>query len=563
MEISDKQLGEILVGAKLITKDNLGKAQETAESFARPLEQVLVEKGFISDDNISQALADYYKVSLASIKGKIIPLSILEIIPEAAAQAHQVIVFDKQKKTLKIAMVDPRDFETTEFIKKKTDSKIEVYYIRPKDLRDALGQYKRNIKREFARIIEESLAQTTGHLHNDLTKAAVELPVVKVLETLMQYAVAEKASDIHLENSEDKVIVRFRVDGILRDIIALPKEISPALVARVKILSNLKIDEHRLPQDGRFKYSQKDYDIAIRVSIVPSFYGEDVVMRLLFESERPRSLDELGITGDTARIVKDAIHGAHGMILVTGPTGSGKTTTLYSILNMLTSTKVKICTVEDPIEYGIARISQIQVNPQTGLTFATGLRALLRHDPDIIMVGEIRDKDTTGIAIHAALTGHLVLSTLHTNDAPSAIPRFIDLGAEPFLVASTLNVVIAQRLVRRICANCAEADKPNKNLIQEFSQSSGISFNRLAKQKYYRGKGCEECGDIGYKGRVGIFEIFEMDDDLRELVLKKAPVGEIRKSAEKKGMKSLVEDGLDKISKGATTLEEVLRVTKE
>lgn len=561
MDLTREQLEKILLDAKLISIDKLNEAKGAAESFAKPLEEILAAKNLVSEDKILNAVADYFKVPPAPIKKKIIPIEVLETIPEAAARTHQVIPFEKEKRVLRVAMTDPQDFETIEFIKKKTDLKVEVFYIDPKNLRDLLGQYKKNIKREFAKIIEENISKTK--IGDELTKAAEELPVIKVLDTIMQYAVAERASDIHIENSEDKVIIRFRVDGVLRDIISLNKDISPALIARVKILSNLKIDEHRQPQDGRFKYSQDDYEISIRVSIIPSFYGENVVLRLLFESERPKSLEELGITGKNAEVIKSSITKAHGMILVTGPTGSGKTTTLYSIMNMLNSTEVKICTVEDPIEYGISRISQIQVNPQTGLTFAAGLRALLRHDPDIIMVGEIRDADTANIAIHSALTGHLVLSTLHTNDAPSAIPRFIDMGAEPFLVASTVNVVIAQRLVRKICEHCKVEVSPNKEIIKEFSISSNIKETQLLKLKYYHGKGCQECGNLGYKSRIGIYEIFEMDDDLRMLVLKKSVVGEIRTMAEKKGMVSLVKDGLVKIDQGMTTIEEVLRVTKE
>ncbi len=561
MDITKNQLEKILLDAKLISAEKFNEANEAAESFAKPLEEILVAKNLLSEEDIYSAVANYYKVPLAPIKKKIIPIDVLDTIPEAAARTHQIIPFKKEKRTLHVAMVDPQDFETIEFIKKKTDLKVEVYYTDPKSLRDLLGQYKQNIKREFAKIIQENISKTKAT--DELSKAAEDLPVIKVLDTIMQYAVAERASDIHIENSEDKVIIRFRVDGVLRDIINLEKNVSPALIARVKILSNLKIDEHRQPQDGRFKYSQDEYEISIRVSIIPSFYGENVVMRLLFESERPRSLEELGITGKNAETITNSITKAHGMILVTGPTGCGKTTTLYSIMNMLNSTQVKICTVEDPIEYGISRISQIQVNPQTGLTFAAGLRALLRHDPDIIMVGEIRDAETANIAIHSALTGHLVLSTLHTNDAPSAIPRFIDMGAEPFLVASTVNVIIAQRLVRKICEHCKVEIKPNKDIIKEFSVSSSIKESVLLKQKYFHGKGCTECGDSTYKGRVGIYEIFEMDDDLRGLVLRKAAVSEIRSMAEKKGMKSLVEDGLNKIAQGITTIEEVLRVTKE
>ena len=345
--------------------------------------------------------------------------------------------------------------------------------------------------------------------------------------------------------------------------ITLPKNIQDALVARVKILSNLKIDEHRLPQDGRFKFSSGNTKIALRVSIISTFFGENIVLRLLSESERPLTLSELGFTGRNLTIVEGALKNNHGMILVTGPTGSGKTTTLYSLLNILNSPETKICTVEDPIEYGFRRISQIQVNPKIGLTFAAGLRSLLRHDPDIIMVGEIRDEDTATISIHSALTGHLVLSTLHTNDAPSAIPRFLDLGAKGFLVTSTVNVVIAQRLVRKICQKCVTQFNPDKTALKILSQTIGKNYQSLVNKKYYKGSGCIECHKTGYKGRIGIYEVFEMDDDLRALVIKKVSVGELSKVAKKKGMTSMLEAGFEKVAARITTLDEIMRVARE
>jgi len=342
--------------------------------------------------------------------------------------------------------------------------------------------------------------------------------------------------------------------------LSLPKSIHQAIVARIKILSKLKIDEHRIPQDGRFKFQIKNSFIALRVSILPGFYGENIVLRILPESARPLSLEELGLAGHSLELVQKNIKKPHGMILVTGPTGSGKTTTLYSILNILNTTAVKICTVEDPVEYGIRRVNQIQVNPAAGLTFAAGLRSLLRHDPDIIMVGEIRDKETAEMAIHSSLTGHLVLSTLHTNDASGAIPRFLDMGAEGFLVASTLNLIIAQRLVRKICTSCIEPYEPSSE-IRKYLEKTIPDSTQLTK--FYRGKGCQECNFKGYKGRIGIYEVLEITDTIRNLIIKRVPADEINKQALLEGMNSLLTDGINKASGGATTIEEVLRVVRE
>ena len=380
------------------------------------------------------------------------------------------------------------------------------------------------------------------------------------MDTILEYASGEGSSDIHFEAMETTFLIRFRIDGVLRDILSLPKTIHAGIVARIKILSQLKIDEHRIPQDGRFKFKVQENYIALRVSILPSFYGENIVLRILPESARPLSLEELGLTGHNLELVRHNIRKPHGMILVTGPTGSGKTTTLYSVLNILNTTEVKICTVEDPVEYGIGRVNQTQINLQAGLTFAAGLRSLLRHDPDIIMVGEIRDKETAEMAIHSSLTGHLVLSTLHTNDAAGTIPRFLDMGAEGFLVASTLNLVIAQRLVRKICTSCIETYVPSAETITYLKRFLGEG--ELSHQ-FYRGKGCPECNRKGYKGRIGIYEILEINDSIRALILKRVAAEEIADAGVKNGMTRLLRDGIDKASGGLTTIEEVLRVVRE
>lgn len=560
MKILPEKLKEVVLKAGFISEDDFARAVKSAQELQRPLEDVLVFQGLINEESLGQLLAEYFKVPFVALRHKVIPLEVLELIPENIARSYRMLPFEKTEKELSLAMEDPEDFEAVEFAKRHTGLKVKPFFATSEAISKGLSQYKKNIRKEFEKIIAQNVEKSKPGANLDLLKAAADISVVKILDTILEYAVAERASDIHIELLENSLVVRYRIDGQLRDIINLPREIHSAVIARIKVLTHLKIDEHRVPQDGRFKFQIDDDFISLRVSIIPAFYGENIVMRLLFESARPLSLEELGLTGKNFEMLKRNIQKPHGMILVTGPTGCGKTTTLYSVLNILNSTDVKICTIEDPIEYGIARLTQIQVNPTTGLTFAAGLRALVRHDPDIIMVGEIRDGETVEMAIHSALTGHLVLSTLHTNDAPGAIPRFLDMGAEGFLVASTVNLIIAQRLVRRICTACIERLKPNEKSILEIEKRYGL---KLKNQDFYRGKGCPECGNKGYKGRVGIFEILEVNDEIRNLIIKNAASDEIRKAAVKSGMISMLADGMDKMSAGITTIEEVLRVVQE
>ena len=561
--IPAQTLKEILLKSKFVKPEDLDQAEKTALQLNRPLQDILIFKGLISEESLGQLIAEYFHAPFINLKNKIIPLEILEIIPEKAAQKYKILPFAIEKNIVSLAMEDPQDIEATEFVKRKSSLKVKPFYTTPASLRRATGQYKKSIKKDFDKIIAENLSKSRQLERVDdkeIEKVATDLPVIRILDTILEYAFAEGASDIHFEILSEEVLVRFRIDGILHDIISLPAKVQPAIVARVKILSKLKIDEHRLPQDGRFKFQIGDEYISLRVSIMPTLFGENIVLRLLPESARPLSLEELGLTGKNLEIVRNNIQKPHGMILVTGPTGCGKTTTLYSILNILNDAGVKICTIEDPIEYAIRRINQTQINPQAGLSFATGLRSLLRHDPDIMMVGEIRDNETAEMAIHSALTGHLVLSTLHTNDAPGAIPRFLDMGAEAFLLASTVNVVIAQRLVRRICTNCVQQTTPDAKILNILLKTYGT---RISKQKFYQGKGCPECNLTGYKGRVGIFEVLEVDADIQDLTLKKAPSEEIEKVAKQKGMISMSDDGLDKTAAGLTTIEEVLRAVRE
>ncbi len=559
MKLKQETLKEILLKSGFVDEKELKKAVSTAKEMKKSLEDVLIFRGLITEKALGQLVAEHLNVPFISLSGTVIPENVLNLIPERLARNYRILPFKVEKDNLHLAMEDPKDFEVLEFAKRKTGKRIVPYLIMEDDLSKSLGQYKKSFKKVFKENILENIEEAQKG-KKEPNEAAEEIPVIKLLDTLIEFAAAERASDIHLESFEGQVIVRFRIDGVLQDIINLPKEIQGALVARIKILASLKIDEHRVPQDGRFKFEIDNESVALRVSVIPGFYGENVVMRLLTESARPLGLSELGLRNKNLELIRNSIEKPHGMILVTGPTGSGKTTTLYSILNILNTIKVKICTIEDPIEYGMQQITQTQVNPKAGLTFAAGLRSLLRHDPDIIMVGEIRDEETAEISIHSSLTGHLVLSTLHTNDAAGAIPRFLDMGAEGYLVASTINSVIAQRLVRKICRSCIEEYQPEQKTLDLFSKELG---EKVTKQKFYRGKGCEECRNTGYRGRIGVFEILPFDEEIRELTIAKSSSDKIKKVARQKGMVTLMEDGLNKVAAGLTTIDEVLRVLKD
>ncbi len=448
----------------------------------------------------------------------------------------------------------------------------------PEDIAEILKQYHKGLNAEIEEMEKQSAEdQQKSDNPEDLKNLAQDLPVVKIVDTMLEYAILEKASDIHIEPAEKETNVRYRIDGILRNVMTLPKTIHAGVTARIKILSNLKLDEHRLPQDGRFKVKTPDYQVSFRVSIIPTFDGEKAVLRLLPEQNQQLTLEQLGFQPKSLEIVKKNIARPHGMILVTGPTGSGKTTTLYSILGILNKPEVNISTIEDPIEYRMPGINQSQIQPKIGFTFAQGLRAFLRQDPNVIMVGEIRDLETADIAVNAAMTGHLVLSTLHTNDAVTAIPRLIDMKVPTFLISSTLNLIIAQRLVRKICKNCIESYHLDKATVVELEQRFDLKKleQTLIKQGFlkekqelksvlfYRGKGCQQCDNTGYKGRLGIYETLEVDDEISALVLKNASRDELEQKAVEKGMMTIPQDGFIKAKQGITTIEEVLRVTQE
>ena len=558
MKLSPEILKQIIVGSGFVEENEYDDAYQSAVDMGRSVQDFLVFRGLVSSETLSKLIADYLKVPYISMKRYVIADEVLALVPEKMAKTYRMVPLAREGEQMKLAMEDPSNVEAIEFVKRHTGLMVVPHYASREDLNKALSQYKRNIQAEFQKVISEGIKEAGGE--EDLIKAAEKLPIIKVLDTILEYAAAERASDIHIETQQMEVVVRFRIDGVLHDMIKLPRGIEDALIARIKILSNLKLDERRVPQDGRYKFKLSGEPISLRISIIPGFYGENVVMRLLHESARPLSLEELGLTGRNLEIVKSNILKPHGMILVTGPTGSGKTTTLYSVLNILNTVKVKICTIEDPIEYGVGRVTQIQVNTKTGLTFAAGLRALLRHDPDIMMVGEIRDKETAQIAIHSALTGHLVLSTLHTNDAPGAMPRLLDMGVEGYLAASTVNVVVAQRLVRKICSACTIEYKPDNAIMSKLSDDFRVN---LSEQKFYKGKGCPECGNKGFSGRIGIYEVLQVTETIRPLISSRVSSDEILEQAKKEGMVTMLQDGLNKVSGGLTTIEEVLKAVLE
>ncbi|MFH1366717.1 MAG: GspE/PulE family protein [Patescibacteria group bacterium] len=454
--IKEEELKKLLITEKIIGEEKLNQASAQAKEEGKKIYQYLIEKNLVSETIVYETLARYLKLPFMDIKDQVIRKDILDLIPEPIVQVHGVFAFDKTEKEIKLATLEPDDLQIFEFIEKKTGLKPVIYVTTPENIKSALKQYHKGLKAEFKDITHGKEEKIPSD-ETDLKKLAEDLPVVRIVDTILEYAIFESASDIHIEPTEKETVIRYRIDGILRDVMTLPKNVQTGVVARIKILSNLKIDEHRMPQDGRFKITMETQKVSFRVSILPVFDGEKIVLRLLRESAQISTLEQLGFINKQLEIIKRNLKKPHGVILVTGPTGSGKTTTLYSIVNILNSPKVNISTVEDPIEYRMPRVNQSQVNPRIGFSFATGLRSLLRQDPNIIMVGEIRDKETAEIAIHAAMTGHLVLSTLHTNDAATALPRLEEMGVPSFLIASTSNIIVAQRLVRKICLGCIQS----------------------------------------------------------------------------------------------------------
>lgn len=576
--LSTQQIREIVIDGQIMTADDFDKLAQEAAGVDKQTEDYLIEKKVVSTAGLYEAAAKFYHLPFINLKEQTIRKDVLLSIPEPIAMNHNIVAFASDNKEIKIATSDPEDLETIEFIKKKSGLDVIVHLTTPEAVAFGLKQYHKNLEAEFDYLNAETAATSSEATDEDLKKLAADLPVVRIVDTLLEYAVFEDASDIHIEPEEKEINVRYRVDGILRHVMTLPKNVQQGISARIKILANLKVDEHRLPQDGRFKINNKEYKVSFRVSILPTFDGEKIVMRLLREKAQVLTLEQLGMQPRSLDALKRNVDKPHGMILVTGPTGSGKSTTLYTLLNILNTSEVNISTIEDPIEYRMPHVNQSQVNSKIGFTFASGLRAFLRQDPDIIMVGEIRDQETAEIAIHAAMTGHLVLSTLHTNDAITTLPRLSDMGVPSFLVATTTNIIIAQRLVRKICPNCIQSYNLDKNMISELEKSLDMDtiLETLKREKviidkqqgvgsllFYRGKGCKQCNNTGYKSRIGIYEAFEITPKISELILKKASEADIKEEGKNQLMITMTEDGFIKAKNGITTIEEILRVTKE
>jgi type IV pilus assembly protein PilB len=585
MIVQEKQLKEFLLDSGLITELDYENAMAEAGRSKNKLTvgHVLINNAKISEDDFRRAEAYVLGIPFVSLKGQKIDPVILALIPEPVARKNNAIAFRREGDTLEVAMLDTKDLSSIEFIKKKVGLKILLRLTDSDSIKSALLQYQKSLRAEFGDIIQKDAVALKSLIDNrgvgstgeDLKKMAEDLPVIRILDTLLKHSILQNASDIHIEVLENELLIRYRIDGILHDAMVLPKSVASSIIARIKVLASLKLDEKRLPQDGRFKMEVNGEGVSFRVSILPTYFGEKAVMRLLRENVSGFTLEAMGFHGEALEILHEAIKQTTGLILTTGPTGSGKTTTLYTLLDILNTADVNISTIEDPVEYQMDRINQTQVKPEIGFTFANGLRSLVRQDPDIIMVGEIRDNETASLAINAALTGHLVLSTLHTNSAAGAMPRLVDMKIEPFLIVSTVKVIIAQRLIRRLSANkekyflsksevASLAKIIDIKRVLEFLQKEKIIGDKetIETIPFYKPKESAESKD-GYGGRVCICEVLKMTPTIKELVVRGEPDHVINEQAKKEGMISMIEDGIFKAVQGVTTIEEVLRVISE
>jgi len=559
------KLKDILVAPGLLPAADFDEAAAEAAKSGKTVDEVLADKNLVPDEYLGQLIADALGVPFVRPENTRIPDHVLRLIPERVARRSKIIAVGKDEAgDLIVAMRDPDDLELARFIEKKTGLRVRPHYATARGIQMTLDRYSSDLESSVKSILEEAAPLLRGGRFDE---AEGEGPIVRIVELIMDYAYQNNASDVHIEPREKEVLVRYRIDGILHDVVALPKELANHIVPRIKIMAKLRTDEHLAAQDGKFQEIIDGERVDVRVSVLPVVDGEKVVMRLLAEKGKHFNLSDLGLSDRDEKKVIKHMNKSFGMILAAGPTGSGKTTTMYAVLKLLNTRDVNIATIEDPIEYAIEGLNQIQVNPKTGLTFASGLRSIVRQDPDIIMVGEIRDEETAGIAVNSAMTGHLVLSTLHTNDAATTLPRFIDMGIEPFLIASTINVIIAQRLVRRICSRCITSYDVTRAELEESFPAPVVAniFKTRSGDivRVYKGKGCDRCGQSGYTGRIGIYELLEIEDNIRELIMANANAKAIKQRAVENGMTTMLDDGIRKILAGITTVEEVLRVAGE
>lgn len=586
--VTEKGIEDILFEKGKLAKDKLSMVKMEAVNSGKQAEEIILERNFATLEDIAAARAQLLGIDFVDPTSKPIPTDVLSKIPEPVARRYTLIPyeFDSQSNSVSVAMADPLDLQVVEFVERKSGSRIKPFISTPDLINKAIAdQYSQSLTSQVSAALEEvsGLVEAKEEI-TDLKKVEEvirEAPVAKIVSTTIEYAMKSRASDIHIEPLEDRTRVRYRIDGILQERVVLPRKVHEALMSRIKILASLKIDEKRIPQDGRFTFKLKDNVVDLRIATLPTVNGEKVVMRLLPKASSAPTLADLGLRGTALKIFEGNILKPHGIILITGPTGSGKTTTLFAALSKINAPKVNIVTLEDPVEYQITGVNQVQINVPAGLTFASGLRSFLRQDPNIIMVGEIRDGETAGLAIQASLTGHLVFSTLHTNSAAGSLPRLLDMGAETFLLASSINCVVAQRVVRKICSECKEEYKPPQPIIDDFKKTLGNLLNekhsKLSEQeekdlkelegkkdwKLFKGKGCNKCGDSGYKGRIAIFEVLLISDKIGRLILERSPAGKMEEQAVEEGMVKLLQDGYLKALEGITTIEEVLRVARE
>lgn len=653
MKLKVDELKELLVTNNVITKEKIDELAKIAERNGQSFLNLLYDTKVINEDQFSRLYAEKIGVEFIDLSNLSISRDYLEKLPDRVSKRYQAVVFGEEDNKLQVAMVDPDDVEALQFIQKQCGYNLKVYLASPSDISGAQEIYKGGLSSEITKAIQETQEEVVEEegLGDDASPDNVEAiiseaPIARAVSILIEYAVKSRASDIHIEPRETFIQVRYRVDGILKDTMTLPKTLASSIISRIKILANLRIDEHRVPQDGRIKMKIANQSISIRVSTLPVMDGEKVVMRLLDESAKALTLEELGYKGQALIAIERSLKKPHGMLLVTGPTGSGKSTTLYSVISSANDIGVNISTIEDPVEYRIQGVNQTLVNSKVGMTFASGLRALLRQDPDVIMVGEIRDSETAEIAVHSALTGHVVLSTLHTNNAAGCLPRLTDMGIEAFLIASTVNAVIGQRLVRKLCESCREEYQPDQKVIEDIINNFGLRkeflssknkvelpkkadpkkstelgekrievlheistektsiidklkedpemLNRSAQEAeeitlrnqiflsedekdkpqsiknpstlsltLYRAKGCSKCDNSGYRGRMGIYEVLEVNDEIGKLIIGHSSTEEIQRAAIENGMITMQQDGFLKALEGLTTVEEVLRVSKE
>lgn len=603
MRISDSLVEKLLQNADRVTPEQVASLHEQSEAEKKPLQDLVIQNNLIDEKDLTKLYAEEIDIPYVELNPKEIKREILKLIPERVARQYNVVLFGvEDDKTKLLAMEDPDDIQAVSFLQKQLGEDIRVHIATRSSIQGALDQYRGSMGTEITKVVaaedEDETAEDEEVNEQDL---AEDSPIAQTVNLIIEYAIRSSASDIHIEPRDNYVIVRYRVDGVLREANKLPKKVHGALVSRIKILSNLKIDERRAPQDGRFKIQVGGNMYALRVSTLPITEGEKVVMRILNEGSQAATLEELGYWGRSLDSINKAIKQPHGMVLVTGPTGSGKSTSLFSVLSLLNKPAVNISTVEDPVEYKIPGANQTQVNPKAGMTFAAGLRALLRQDPNVIMVGEIRDSETAGLGVQAALTGHLVFATLHTNNAATCLPRLLDMEIEPFLIASTVRAVVGQRLVRRLCVDCREEVTPDAGVLKQLDEIFGIGTAAIMKRiheleeqalaggigKANTGKakvdtsklsttdtkitrlfkmhdgGCEACGHVGYRGRMGIYEVLDNSVDIQKLIIANSTSEQIQQQSIKEGMVTMQFDGFIKALRGQTTIEEILRVTAE